>query len=163
MGQPLCSATGPRHGPAAASCGRQRLAIIIHRLSSLVPHLVLLPARDEAPHTATSALGADEQVARRSLHVVAADVAAEGRLTTHPPEGRDAGHAVDRSGVLAARSRDIRLLAVEVRQDLIDTPERLFVHALPPDRLRSAISPLTKIACTIRRNHVKSTTSHHTT
>src|SRR5919199_3541374 len=97
MGQPLYrGATSPCHDPAAASCGRQRLAIIIHRLSSLVVHLVLTPARDEAPHAAAGALGADEQVARRSLDVVTADVAAEGRLATHAPEGRDAGHAVDR-------------------------------------------------------------------
>src|ERR671929_1629018 len=92
-------ATSACHGPAAVSCGRQRLAIIIHRLSRLVPHLVLLPARDEAPHAAAGALGADEQVARRPLDVVTADVVAEGRLPPHPPEGRDACHALDRPGV----------------------------------------------------------------
>src|SRR5438105_4352053 len=160
MGHPLYGATGPRHGPAAASCGRQLLAIIIQRpvkscpppcivrdllapaagctpgwascpprcaarrarrprsyKSRTLSRLVLLPARDEAPQAAAGALGADEQVTRRSLEVVTADVAAEGRLATHAPEGRDAGHAVDRPGVLAAGSRDIGLLAVEVGQD----------------------------------------------
>src|SRR5205085_10990933 len=102
-------------------------------------------ARAEGPQAAAGALGADEQVTRRSLEVVTADVAAEGRLATHAPEGRDAGHAVDRPGVLAAGSRDIGLLAVEVGQDLVDAPQRLFVHTLPPDRLRAATSPLTQI------------------
>src|SRR5919201_4354975 len=105
-------ATGPCHGSAAASCGRQRLANIIHRLSRLVSCLVLIPARDEAPHAAAGALGADEQVARHPLDVVTTDVAAEGRLATYAPQGREAGHAVDRPGILAAGSRDIGLLAV---------------------------------------------------
>src|SRR5436309_469734 len=87
-------------------------------------------------------------------------VAAEGRLTTQASEGGDAGHAVDRPGILAARSRDIGLLAVEAGQDLVDAPQSLLVHALPPDRLRAATSPLTR-SCTIRTLRVKPTISNH--
>src|SRR5439155_10849867 len=131
-------------------------------LSSPVARLVLTPARDETPHAAARALRADEQVARRPLDVVAADVAAEGRLTTQASEGGDAGHAVDRPGILAARSRDIGLLAVEGGQDLVDAPQGVLVHTLLPDWLCAATSPLTR-ACTIRTLRVKPTTSNHVT
>src|SRR2546421_5986082 len=121
MGQPLYGAPQAQAtAPRPPLVGVSALLSSYNDLSSLVARLVLAPARDEAPHAAAGALGADEQVARRPFDVVAADVAAEGRLTTQAPEGNDAGHAVDRPGVLATGSRDIGFLAVEIGQDRVD-------------------------------------------
>src|SRR2546421_8065143 len=123
MGQPLYGAPQtPATAPRPPLVGVSALLSSYNGLSSpvAVARLVPTPARDEAPHAAAGALGADEQVARRPFDVVAADVAVEGRLTTQAPEGSDAGHAVDRPGILAARRRDIGLLAVEGGQDRVD-------------------------------------------
>src|SRR5438128_10153253 len=110
MGQPLYGAPqAPATAPRPPLVGISTLLSSYNGLSSPVARLVLTPARDETPHAAARALRADEQVARRPLDVVAADVAAEGRLTTQASEGGDAGHAVDRPGILAARARDIGL------------------------------------------------------
>src|SRR5437773_8315002 len=132
MGQPLYGAP-PAHAtaPRPPLVGVSALLSSYNGLSSLVARLVRAPARDEAPDAAAGTLRADEQVARRPLGVVAADVTAEGRLATQAPEGGDARHAVDRPGVLATGSRDIGFLAVEIGQDLVDAPQGLFVHALP--------------------------------
>src|SRR5438046_10379300 len=124
MGQPLYGAP-PAHAtaPRPPLVGVSALLSSYNGLSSLVARLVRTPARDEAPDAAAGTLRADEQVARRPLDVVAADVVAEGRVATPTPQGGETRHAVDRPGVLAARRRDIGLLAAEIGQALVDAPQ----------------------------------------